>query len=350
MKIVIDVSPIAAGSTSGHKVRGIGKYISLLKDNIQKYDQDDDYIFTSHPNQVKKADLLHYPYFDPFFISLSLINKIKTIVTVHDIIPLVHRKYFPVGLKGTIKWNINKLLLKRVDGIITDSQASREDIAKVSGIKKEKIHVVYLDVDPEFSQNIDTNEIKKIKEKYALPDEFVIYVGDITWNKNLPRLVKAIKKNDIPLVMVGKALIEDAYDKSNPWNNDRNKVFREIKEDKRFIRLGFIETKDLVGLYKLAIALCMPSLDEGFGLPVLEAMRAGCAVITSKEGSLPEVAGNAAYFVEAADDESISEAIKKVTADKSLRNDLIKRGHEQANKFSLKKMMEQTVSVYNLYK
>jgi glycosyltransferase involved in cell wall biosynthesis len=275
---------------------------------------------------------------------LPKIKKIKTVITVHDVIPLTHKKEFPVGIKGNLRWRFNKFLLKKMDGIITDSAASKDNIIKVTKISTNKIFPVLLSVDEEFEKlKVDT---EKIRRKFDLPEKFFLYVGDVTWNKNLPRIVKASKIAKIPLVMVGKALIETDFDRKNPWNKDRIEVLKLTQNDPLFIKLGFVETSELVALYKMTQALLMPSLDEGFGLPVLEAMSAGCPVITSKCGSLPEVGGDAAMYVEAENVEDIVKNITKIYEDENLRKSLIIKGKKQAEKFSLQRMIENTVKVY----
>lgn len=349
MKIAVDISPIDNNSTSQHKIRGVGKYITLLRQNLEKFDKENEYIFTSSPQRLKGSiDLIHYPYFDPFFITLPARNKARTLVTVHDIIPLVHKKYFPAGIKGNLKWGINRVLLKRVDGIITDSYASKEDIMKVTGCIDKKVHVVHLSVDEDFKKiAISSSERSDLNRKYRLPQQFFLYVGDVTWNKNLPRLVEAIKKVNAPLVMVGKALTETDFEKVNPWNRDRLIVQSETENDNLFIKLGFVPTEDLVKVYNLAQALVMPSLDEGFGLPILEAMKSGCPVITSKMGSIPEVAGDAALYVDAYDASDIANKIQKVVRNEMLRVDLAEKGMIQSAKFSLENMMNRTIAIYN---
>lgn len=346
MRIAIDIGPIDVSSNSQHKIRGVGKYITLLRDNITRYDGKNEYIFTSNPQSLKKIpDLIHFPYFDPFFVTLPYRKKTKTIVTVHDVIPLVHKKQFPSGLKGNIRWRINKIRLKNVDRIITDSKASMSDISRVVGLPSEKISVVYLSVDEEFRTLDDGAKVAAIRRKFGLPAKFLLYVGDVTWNKNLPRLVAAVKKANIPLVMVGKALT-DKYDETNPWNYDRNKVVNAVGSDPLFLRLGFVPTEDLVGIYNLATALCMPSLDEGFGLPALEAMRCGCPVISSKMGSLPEVGGNAVLYVDAENIESITDGILAVFGNSSLRLDLSQKGLSKASEFTLEKFITDTIAIY----
>lgn len=186
----------------------------------------------------------------------------------------------------------------------------------------------------------------EIQKRYNLPERFVLYVGDVTWNKNLPRLLEAVKQINLPLVMVGKALVSEDYDRTNPWNDDLVKVQQEAEANTNVIRLGFVSNEDLVGIYNMATVFIMPSLYEGFGLPVLEAMASGCPVITTKEGSLPEVAGEAALYVDAYSTESIAEGLKKVFNDENLRKELSKKGLKRAAEFSWKKTAENTLEVY----
>src|ERR1700755_894437 len=121
MKVAIDVSPLQ----TGHKVRGVGFYLQNLKDSLLKDFPNNDYLFFNHLEEISKdVELIHFPYFDPFFLSLPFIKNKKTIVTVHDLTPILFKEHFPSGIKGGVKWNVQKRLLKRVDAIITDSQSS----------------------------------------------------------------------------------------------------------------------------------------------------------------------------------------------------------------------------------
>lgn len=341
MKIAIDVSPLQ----SGHKVRGVGFYLAHLKDALVKYFPEHDYLFFENKKEIKKTvDIVHYPYFDPFFITLPFFEQHKRIITVHDLTPLVFPSHFPAGLKGNMSWQMQRINLQRSAAIITDSNSSTKDVARFTGISKNKIHTVYLAAGEQF-RVIKLSGDKVIK-KYGLPERFVLYVGDVTWNKNLPRLIKAIKKVNIPLVMVGKSLVQKDFDRTNLWNKDLVTVQKETEGNSHFIKLGFIPEDDLVALYNSATAFIFPSLYEGFGLPVLEAMQSGCPVITTKEGSLSEVAGDGAYFVDAYSEESIADGIKKVFGDKELQKKLSEKGLAQAEKFSWKKTAAQTLAVY----
>lgn len=330
-----------------HRVRGSGFYIENLKKSLLKCDKRNSYVFLSEgENLPKDIDLVHYPYFEPFFLTLPLIKKAKTIVTIHDLTPLVFPNFFPKGARGGFKWQIQRRSLKNANAIITDSKSSKKDIIKFTGVDKEKIHSVYLAAGEEFRKLEIINWKLKITKRYNLPERFALYVGDITWNKNLPRLVEAIKKVNVPLVLVGKALVDKDFDKSNPWNQDLAKVQEFIESDNLFVRLGFISDKELVMLYNIATLFVMPSLYEGFGLPILEAMNCGCPVVTSKEGSLPEVAGDAVFYVDAYNVNSISGGILKIFKDKKFQDELSTKGLIQAKKFSWEKTATETIKAY----
>lgn len=343
MKIAIDVSPLQ----SGHKVRGVGFYLSHLKKALERYFPNNSYIYFT---QVKKIpnniELIHYPYFDPFFLTLPFFKKKKTVVTVHDLTPLVLPDLFPVGLKGKAKWLLQRRSLQGVDAIITDSESSKNDIAKLVGIPKKKITVAYLAPGEQFQKITEKKALERVKDKYNLPDVFILYVGDVTANKNLPRLVRASLQTKTPLVMAGKALVSKEYDKNNPWNRDLTEVQRLVKENTSIVCLGFVPDEDMVSLYNLATVFAMPSLYEGFGLPIVEAMACGCPVVTSEKGSLKEVAEESAYIVDPYSIESIAEGLEEVLKDKKLQQDLSGKGLLRAKNFSWEKTVKETVRVY----
>ena len=348
MKIAIDTSPIDDQSLISHRVRGVGFYINNLKRSLIKYFPDNKYIFFTRGDKLpKNVDVVHYPYLEPFFLTLPIFSKYKTVVTIHDLTPLVFPKYFPKGARGNFKWFIQKASLRKANLIIADSLSSKKDIIKYTGVPATKIHVVFLAADESFRLIHNSKFIiQNLREKYELPEKFALYVGDVTWNKNLPRLIKAAKKSGIPLVMVGKALVSKDFDKKNPWNQDLVTVHNNVKEDKNIILPGFVETADLVQIYNLATFFIMPSLYEGFGLPILEAMACGCPVITTKEGSIPEVAGDAAFYTDAYDSEKIAKDMREVFKNEKLRKELSIKGLRQSSNFSWKKTARVTVRVY----
>lgn len=337
MKIAI-VSP--SSHFLQHRVRGTGFYIKNLVDSLEKNDHNNTYILCNADEIPNNADVVHYPFFEPFFITLPFFKKKKTVVTVHDLIPLVFPRSFPKGIKGSLKWEVQKRILRNVNRIITDSISSKKDICRFTSIDDNKIKVIYLSASEKF------RKISNVKTKYKLPEKFVLYVGDITWNKNLPNLVEAVKKVNLPLVLVGKALVNEKFNKNNPWNKDLSKIYDLTKDDKSIIKLGFVSDEDLVKLYNKATVFAMPSFYEGFGLPILEAMSCGCPVVTSKGGSIPEIAGEAALYVDPYDIDDISKKIKEVFFDEKIQSELSKKGLDQAKKFSWEETAKQTIKVY----
>lgn len=334
--------------TLSHRVRGSGFYIENLKKSLIHYDKKNSYIFPSEGEKFsQKVDLIHYPYFELFFLTLPFFKKTNTVVTIHDLTPLVFPEFFPRGIRGSIKWEIQKMLLKNVDHVITDSISSKKDICKFTKLSSDKVSVIYLGASEQYKKlNLKNFEIEKLRKKYNLPAKFAMYVGDVTWNKNLPRIIAAIKEINITLLMVGAALSQKKFDRTNPWNQDLLKVEEMARDDKRIIALGFVDNNDLVSLYNMATVFVMPSLYEGFGLPVLEAMACGCPVVTSRSGSLKEVGGNAVFYVDPYDINDIANGIGEVYFNSSIASELSKKGLSQSKKFSLKNLALETVKVY----
>lgn len=349
MKIAIDISPLAKnGHGVHHRVRGTGFYIEYLTKFLRQYYPQHTYIHFTNFNEIPHdTDIVHYPYFEPFFLTLPLRLHYKTVVTVHDLTPLVFKDNFPPGVRGSIKWQVQKYMLSQTAAIITDSEASKKDVSIYAGVDENKIHAVHLAVGEEFRKlKSSKSSLQAISKKYMLPDKFALYVGDVTWNKNLPRLIEAAEKAKVPLVMVGKALLDKTFDRQNPWNQDLVSVQESAGKSKYVVRLGYVSKDELVLLYNMAKVFVMPSLYEGFGLPVLEAMRCGCPVITARQGSLPEVGGDGVLYVDPYDSDNIAKIIRDVFINKDLQLELSKKGYVQANKFTWKKTVSKTIDIY----
>src|SRR6185312_30132 len=153
----------------------------------------------------------------------------------------------------------------------------------------------------------------------------------------------------IPCVVVGKAITETNYDRHNPWNADLRESQELIEQNRKIFPLGFVSTEDLVLLYNIATCLLMPSLYEGFGLPVLEAMQSGCPVITSRCGSLPEVVGDAGLFVNPDEEDDIAVAIGNLYENAALQRELSHKGLVQSSTFSWEKTAKETNKIYEKY-
>lgn len=347
IKIAIDTSSIS----EKYGIRGVGFYTQRLMEAFKKIPHDGIIIEPLELRRLSQEDLnqyslIHYPYFDPFFLTLP-INKIKpAIVTVHDLIPLKFSNHFPKGVKGWFKWQVQKFSLKGSSAIITDSKTSKNDIMEITGINENLIYTIYLAADEEFKP-MTQKKLKQIFQKYHLPESFILYVGDLNWNKNIPGLIRAFKgihdqKKDLFLVVVGKAFLN----KDLTERIAISRLIKDLKIEKQVIFLGFIPTKDLAALYNLAVCYCQPSFYEGFGLPVLEAMVCGCPVVCSQTSSLKEITGSATILVNPHNHLDIRNGLKKIIENKELKNKLIKIGFRQIKKFSWIKTAKETLKVY----
>ncbi|KKP48322.1 MAG: Glycosyl transferase, group 1 [Candidatus Woesebacteria bacterium GW2011_GWA1_33_30] len=237
----------------------------------------------------KDADLTHYVGFHPFFISLPFFKPSKKVVlTIHDLHRLIYPNHFPPGIKGSLKFLINKFLIwKNVDRIITISETSKKDISRFLGVNPDKIFVTYLGIKKAFKKLAKEAWETEIRKRYSLPNEYILFQGDIYYNKNIPNLVKACKLAKKTLVVVGKQAKEiENMDLDHP-----ELVHLKGIDFSNVIRPGFVEDNDFNKIYNLAYCYVQPSFYEGFGLPLLEAYSSGTPLVVSKAQTLVEIMG-----------------------------------------------------------
>jgi glycosyltransferase involved in cell wall biosynthesis len=348
--IAIDVSPLK----DANRFRGVGFYTKNLVDSLQelvkknkRYSQFKITLTDEQFNNsaIQQSSLVHYPYFDIFFPTLP--KKIKlTVVTVHDLTPLVFPDHYPSGIRGKINWAKQKKRLQAADAIITDSQNSKEDIVRLVGYLPEKIFVIFLGVGKSFKRITNKKTKLAVKKKYCLPEKFIFYVGDVNWNKNIPGLVKACQKINTPLVIAGKQAVSQNYDRGHLENQDLVWLQKEAQKDPNIHLLGFVADEDLPVLYNLAAIYCQPSFYEGFGMTLVEAMACGTPTVSAKTGSLPEIGQDAVLYFDPHRPGSLVRALEAVWEDQDLASKLSKRGLAQAKKFSWRKCAQKTLDVY----
>lgn len=220
--------------------------------------------------------------------------------------------------------------------VFTISKASKNDIIKEYKLPSEKVVVTY----PGIKQQKDKmSPYKKVQEMYKVKEKFILFVGTLQPRKNIERLIHAfslLKDNNLQLVIVGKKgwLYEEILSAPEKYHVQDRVLF-----------LGFVEDDVLSLLYAHAICFVLPSLYEGFGLPILEAMKYGCPVLTSNVSSLPEAGGNAALYCSPTDVEDIAQKLDTIISNESLRDTMIKKGYEHIKKFTWEQTAKETLKV-----
>jgi len=233
--------------------------------------------------------------------------------------------------------NWTKYSVKRAKMILTISEASKRDIMRIYDIAQEKIVVTY----PGLKKTYSLNNMELLEKKYHISGDYILFVGTLQPRKNIEKLIEGfsnvVKKHPkLTLVVVGKHgwLYEDILKAPKKYG---------IEEKVKFI--SFVPDQDLASFYKQALCYVLPSLYEGFGLPVLEAMAYDCPVITSNISSLPEAGGDAALYVDPKNVDDIAEKILMLVENPSLRRELIEKGKKQIKKFSWEKCAKETLEV-----
>jgi glycosyltransferase involved in cell wall biosynthesis len=264
------------------------------------------------------------------------------VVTIHDLVAFLFPDTIPRKYAMYMRWLI-KRVVKRADRVISVSENTKNDMVQILNLDPDKITVVHEAAQPDFRVVKDKELIEATCRRYGINGPFIYHVGNIEPRKNLVRLMKAYLllrdrlKGKVKLVITGQ----------KGWLT--KKLFRnlggvDLSEDVIFT--GYAPSSDLPVLMNAAEAFIFPSLYEGFGLPVLEAMSCGTPVVTSNISSLPEIVDDAAVLVDPYLEDSIAEGILNVLEDSDLRKDLKARGLAQSAKFSWEKAARETMQVY----
>ncbi len=283
-----------------------------------------------------------FPRVDLFHAAEHLLPRfghIPSVFTLHDLI----FRFDPGSHKALNRIYLNAMaprFLRAAHAIIAVSECTKRDAVRLYNISPEKIHVIYEGVDPRFKPITDAQVLTAARRRYNLPERFVLYVGTIEPRKNLPALFTAFSSLQDPtpnlkLVIAGKTgwLTEETFERAKALGDS-------------VIFTGYVADADLAALYTLAELLVLPSIYEGFGLPVLEAMACGTPVACSNVSSLPEIAGDAALLFDPRDARSMAEAITRALSDPPLRAEMRARGLARAARFTWADAARQTYLVY----
>jgi glycosyltransferase involved in cell wall biosynthesis len=347
---------------------GSGQYTRHLLEALAKVDPTNEYLLfspgpaspissTPYPisNQAKLwfeqvsfpracrrqgIDLAHVPYF-----ASPLFPTVPTVVTVHDLIPLILPAY-----RGSLRVRLYTRLVaaaaRKATAIITVSRASQRDIVRYLRVPPERSHVTYEAADEAFQPVDDEAQLTAIRQKVGLPQRYLLYLGGFDQRKNVATLLRAFallgyKQRQAKLVIAGRLPGRDSLMFSDP-----RRLVRELGMEASVIFTGWVAEEDKPALLSGATAFVFPSLYEGFGLPPLEAMACGTPVIASNRSSLPEIVGEGGILVEPTDVEALAEAMEMLLVDDALRTGLRRRALAQAARFSWKQTAQETLAVY----
>ncbi len=282
-----------------------------------------------------KIDLFH----SPDFVLPPVAGNIPTLLTVHDLsfihYPHVYEESLVNYLKKVVPWSV-----RRATHILADSQATKDDLIQFYNTPDEKVTVLYAGVSSDFQPVSSDKKLAAIRKKYHLGSKpFILTVGTVQPRKNYELLVRAFAKLDADVTLAiagGKGWLERGLSAEIATHNLQ----------KRVKLLGFVDDADLPALYSAATLFVMPSLYEGFGIPILEAMACGVPVIASDSSSLPEVVGNAGVMLPAEDETAWTNAMQTLLRDSSRRAQMVGMGALRAHKFTWQRAATQLQSIY----
>jgi glycosyltransferase involved in cell wall biosynthesis len=287
------------------------------------------------------VDLLHCPYW-----SNPVWSPWPTVVTIHDVIQFVLPEY---------KWRkISRLYFglvsagaRRADAVITVSECSKRDIVKLLDLAPDRIHVIGNAVDGSLFPVRDAWLLANVRERYGIAPRYVLYFGGFDMRKNVPRLIEAYGLLPEPLRREYQLVIAGRYARlGHPLYPDPRETVRRLGLDANVVFTGQIREQDKAPLFSAATVFAFPSLYEGFGMPVLEAMACGTPVVTSNVSALPEVAGDAGLLVDPYDTRALSAALAELLESQARRDEMARLGLERARRFTWPQVAEQTVRVY----
>lgn len=285
--------------------------------------------------RIWRADVLHVTYVGPFWRPCPLV------VSVHDVAFKRYADFFSPRDRLLFA-TLLPLTLRRANAVITISAHAQQEILKLFPYLEGKVHVTQLAPSPLFRHVSDRKALDSVRARYGIHSDFVLAVGNLQPRKNLLRLVRAFASvraeiGPVQLVIVGK----------EQWKSSSlYETVRRLGLEREVIFPGYVPDENLVPLYSAARMLAYPSIYEGFGLPILEAMACGTPVVASNTSAMPEVAADAALLVDPYEQRQIARAIVELIKNRALALSLSERGLERARRFCWRKTAEKTLRVY----
>ena len=297
----------------------------------------------SYPQAVKQsgADIAHVPYWGP-----PLSSPARLVTSILDVIPVALPEYSS-GLRARLYTSLVRAASRGAAHTITISNAAKADIVKYLELPEDTITTTYLAADEVYHPRMGAERDAAVRAKYNLPDQFVLYMGGFDIRKQVNQLLLAYtyvgqaEGDNIPLVIAGR---EPQW--GSPMFPDLRKYADDLKITDYVRWIGYIDEADKPSLYRLADVFVFPSMYEGFGLPVLEAMASGTPVVANEVSSIPEVTADAAFLVDEGNAKAMGGAIIALLLQQPFRDSLINQGLARATNFSWRKTAKETLAVY----
>ena len=271
-------------------------------------------------------------------LPVGISSHIRTVVTIHDLIFLRYPEYY----KPIDRWIYTRKYAsacRRADRIVAISEQTKRELISFFNVDEKKIRLVYQGCDPQFYRSCTDTEKKNVKALYKLPDDYVLYVGTIESRKNLLTLVKALHflPKSLKLVVVGSP---------TSYFHQVQDYIAEHHLESRIVFLHHAVFSHLPAIYQQAQTFCCPSLFEGFGIPVLEALNSRVPVVAANTSSLPEAGGAHSLYVEPLDEQGFAAAILKTIDDRPFRQQMIDGGRDHARQFDEEHIAKNMWNVY----
>lgn len=294
----------------------------------------------------EQPDLFH------FTNSLAPLSQSRPFVlTVHDASLFLYRQYHPWKRIAAMRFLLPHVA-RRAAAVITPSETARRDVLATLHLPPNRVHVVYEAPPDTFRRVTDPATLHALQSKYGLPDKFILFVGTLEPRKNLERLVTALRRAHddgchMPLFLAGPVGWHMGDGDGNGHGGSHfSGLIHQLGLQDWVHYLGYVPTEDLPGLYSLATVFAFPSLYEGFGLPVVEAMICGAPVLTSRNSAMSEICGDAAELVDPLDVDSIATGLLHLCRDASRRDELRELGFTRASRYSWTQAAAETLAIY----
>lgn len=293
-----------------------------------------------YPSLLKQCTLWHAPHYN---VPLHVPAGTRLVVTVHDLIHWLFRKDFFSPLQGGYASFMLRRTVRSAHHVITVSENTKRDLVQHFGADPEQVSVIYEAVSTAFRPVKDPQAVSALNQKYGLPGRYFLYVGSLKPHKNVLWLLKTFRKLHAERKLEASLVLAGRKDRRYPRGYEE---LAALRDGEGVFHRAHISDEDLAGLYQGALALVHPSLYEGFGLTILEAMACGTPVAALRVASVPEIAGEAACLLEPHDEKGLIQALLRLESDTAFRDDLARRGLARAAQFSWKKTAQETWEIY----